>query len=137
MTNILLAGQSPKVLLYYSGIHLQPTGPQYPVDFSMKQEISKTILPILVVCQSLSSVSCLADSFMKQKPKRMVSTLRQVQQSFLCGFCMSSSYSIESSTPGKSSFLPKCLTNSIRNLSNAHLPLEVIGAARNRYVSLS
>ncbi|KAM7323992.1 hypothetical protein ACRRTK_016297 [Alexandromys fortis] len=48
-------------------------------------------------------------------------TFRQVQQSSLCGFSVSSLCN----SPGKSSFLPKWLSNSIRILFDAHLPLEI------------
>ena len=51
-------------------------------------------------------------------------TFSQVQQSFHCKSCMFSSYSITSSRPGKRSFLPKWLTNSIRSLFDAHLSIE-------------
>ena len=88
--------------------------------------------------QLLSSVSCRMSGrlFHKAGTLKEHLTFRQVQPSFLCGSCMSSSYNIRRSSPGKSSFLPKWLTNAIRSLFNAHLPLEVIGATRSRCNSL-
>ena len=82
----------------------------------MKQEILKTV-------QSLSFVSCRMSIRLFHEagtPKDHL-TFRQVQQSFLCGFFVSSLCN----SPGKSSFLPKWLTNSIRSLFDAHLSLEV------------
>ena len=83
---------------------------------SMKQEISKAI-------QSLSAVSCRMSRrlFHESGTPKDHLTFRQVQQSSLCGFSVSSLYN----SPGKSSFLPKWLTNSIRSLFDALLPLEV------------
>ena len=92
-------------------------------DFSMKQEISKTVVPILAVCHSLSFVYYRMSSRLFHEagtPKDHL-TFRLVQQSFLCGSCMSSS----SSSPGKSSFLPKWLANSIRSIFDIHHLLEV------------
>ena len=57
--------------------------------------------------------------------KDCLTFFRQLQQSFFCGSWMLSSYGITSSRPGKSSFLPKWLTNYIRSLFDAHNPLEV------------
>ena len=87
----------------------------------MKQEMSKTVPPILAVCQSLSSVHFRMSNRLFHEsgiPKDYL-TFRQVQQSFLCGSFMSSS----SRSPGKNIFLPKWLTNSIRSLFNVHFPL--------------
>ena len=106
---------------------MQPTGPEYPTDFSMKQEISKAVLPILAVCQLHFSVSCRMSCRLFHEagtPKNGLA-FRQVQQSFLCGSCVSSSYIIASSSPEKSNFLPKWLTNAIRNLFNVHYALDV------------
>ena len=99
--------------------------------FYMKLEISKTVPPILVVGQSLSSVSCRMTSKLFYKAENLKDhvTFRQVQQSFLWRCHMSSS--------GKSSFFPKWLANSIRRLFNVHLPLEIIDAASSRCVSVS
>ena len=59
-----------------------------------------------------------------------------VQQSLFCGSCMSSSSSIPSSSPCKSSFLPKWQANFIRSLLDAYHSLEVIGASRSRHWSI-
>ena len=80
---------------------------------------------------------CPAECHEAGTPKDRLTFLRQVQQSFLCGSYMSSFYSILSNSPGKSSFLPKWLANSLRSLFDVHLPLEAIEAARCRCVSLS
>ena len=79
-------------------------------------EISKAV-------QSLSAVSCTMSCilFHESETTKDQITFWQVQQSFLCGFFV---FSLCIST-GKSSFLPKWLSNSIRSLFNAHLPLEV------------
>ena len=115
--DILLPRQSPKVFLYHWGIHLRPSGPQYPADFSMKQEILKTV-------QSLSSVSCRMSYRLFHESETLKDHLifRQVQQSSLCEYFMSSLCN----SPGKISFLPKWLTKFIRSLFNAHLPQEVV-----------
>ena len=70
----------------------------------------------------------LVDSFMKQEPRRTVSPTDKFSSHFSVG---------SPSSLGKSNFLPKWLANSIRSLFGAHLPLEVISAARSRRVSLS
>ena len=72
---------------------------------------------------SLSAVSCRMSRrlFHESGTPKDHLTFRQVQQSSFCGFSVSSLYN----SPGKSSFLPKWLTNSIRSLFDAHLPLEV------------
>ena len=86
----------------------------------------KGSLPILAVCQSLCSVSCRMSCrlFYEAGTLKDCLTFSQVQESFLCGSCMSSSYSIASSSPGKRSFLPKWLGNSLRSFFNAHSPFE-------------
>ena len=68
----------------------------------------------------LCPAECLADSHESGTPKDHL-TFRQVQQSSLCGFFVSSLCI----SPGKSSFLPKWLSNSITILFDAHPPLEV------------
>ena len=89
----------------------------------MKQEISKTVLPILTVCQSLSSVSYKMSCRLFHEAGTLKDhlTFKQVQQSSLCGFFVSSLCI----NPGKSNFFPKWLTNSLRNFFNAYHPLEV------------
>ena len=101
----------------------------------MKLEISKTVLPILAVFLSLYSVSCSMSGSLFHELRICLTFFSQLQQSFLYGSCISSSCSIISSSPGKSSFLPKWLINSIRRLFDAYLPLEVIGVSRSRHVS--
>ena len=91
---------------------------------STKQEIWKPVLPCNgKVHQLLSSVSCRMSGrlYHESGTLKIHVTFRQAHQLFLCGSCMSSS----SSSPSKSSFLPKCLTNSIRSLFNVHHPLKV------------
>ena len=94
----------------------------------MKQEISRSLMPCTgKVHKLISSVSCkMYDRlFHEAGTLKDCLTFRQVHQSFFYASCMSRTYSITSSSPGKSSFLPKCLTNSIRSLFDAHHPLEV------------
>ena len=70
-------------------------------------------------------------------PKNYLTFLRQLQQLSFYGSHMSSSHSLTSISPGKSNFLPKWLTNTTKSFFGAYHPLEVIGNARNRCVSLS
>ena len=78
---MLLPGQSPKVLLLQWGTHLQV---RCPTNSSMKHEISKTVPPIVAVFSSLSFVSCRihADTFMSQKPPRIVQHLSKFSSPF-------------------------------------------------------
>ena len=85
-------------------------------DIFTKQEISKAD-------QSLFAVSCRMSHrlFHESGTPMNYLTFRQVQQSSLCRFFVSSLCK----SPGKSSFLPRWLTNFKRSLLDVHLPLEV------------
>ena len=105
---------------------------------SIKQEIWKTVLHILAVCQYflLHPSEYGADSSMKQEPWRTVPPcFGKFSSHFPVGPACPMSC-IQSSSPGKSSFLPTLKTNSIRSFSDAHHPLEVTGV-RSRHLSLS
>ncbi len=84
--------------------------------FSSSRKVPKTV-------QSLSAVSCRMSRrlFHESGTPKDHLIFKQVQQSSLCRFSVSSLCN----SPGKSSFLSKWLSNSIRILFNAHLPLEV------------
>ena len=68
----------------------------------------------------LCPAECLTDSFMNQEPRKIISPLGKFSSPLSAG-SVSSLYN----SPGKNSFLPKWLTNSIRSLFDALLPLEV------------
>ena len=93
----------------------------------MNQEILNILLPILAVCQSLSSVFFRMSGRIFHEAGTPMNhlTFMQVQQSFFSWSCMFSLYSIISSSPGKTSFLPKWLTNAIRSPFSVYHPLKV------------
>ena len=71
----------------------------------------------------LYPAECLTDSFMHQESQRVILPLGKFAKLVIISLRVFISSLCNS--PGKSSLLPNWLTNSIRSLFNAHLPLEV------------
>ena len=105
-----------------------PQSKKFQREFSLYWQIVSHFL----LCSAMSG-----RLFHEEETLKYHFIFKQVQQSYLCGSCMSSSYSIVLNSSGKNSFLPKRLINSIRSLFDVYHPLEIIGAARSRCVSLS
>ena len=69
----------------------------------------------------LCPVECLADSFMNQEPRKIISPLGKVSSPLSVG----SLCPVYTAVQARAVSCPKWLTNSIRSLFDAHLPLEV------------